>query len=351
MSTMKKALYILYGEDRFSLQKELEDIKHNVFMGGMADTDITVLDSRQITPSHLINICNTIPFLVSKRLVIVEGLLKNFESENIVTGKRSKKNDNRKSERDGWLLLIEYVKSIPETTALVLVDDEITSKNVLLKELTPLATVKSFHLLKRGELSNWIRSQVKEKEGSISPGAVTMLADYVGGNLGVLASEIDKLVIYTAGRRIDNEDVKSLVSYTRDTSIFTLVDAAMQHQPAQAMLLLQRLFDEGTSPSHVIGMLARQVRLLILAKEFIRQEIATQEAQNRIGILNEYAFRKTMQQARTYSVEQLKYLYRKLLDTDLEMKTGKWKAIKNERWEDELIMDVLITELCSVSLC
>lgn len=348
---MKTAIYILFGPDKYSLQGELENIKRGAGIGEISAADIIVLDSRQITPAQLKNICSTVPFLVAKRLVIVEGLLKKFESDRPEARKRNKGNTGRKSDKDEWLLVKDYARDMPETTVLVFIDEEIRPNNILLKELSSVATVSSFPLLKRRDLTNWIRLRVNNKGGNITPEAVTLLADFVGGNLEILVNEIDKLLIYAAGRRIESEDVRLLVSYTRETNIFDLVDAALQHQPGQAMLLLQRLFDEGTTPSHIIAMLARQVRLLILAKDFIQQKLSAQEAQRRLGFNKEYPFRKTMQQARSYTMEQLDYFHHKLLDTDLEMKTGKWKAIKNEKWEDELILDILVTELCTVSLC
>ena len=345
---MKTGLYILFGPDRYSLQEELESIKRSVG-GGITSGDIMVLDSRQITPAQLLNICNTVPFLAAKRFVIVEGLLERFETGKNASAKQGRKRDKSKSEKNEWLILRDYAINMPETTVLVLIDGNITAKNALLSALTSVATIKSFPLLKGRQLTDWIHSRIRKRKGNIAPNAVTVLVEYVGSNLGMLNSEIDKLLIYTAGRRIEADDVKSLVSYTNDTNIFNLVDAALQHQPAQAMLLLHRLFDEGTSPSHIIGLLARQVRLLILAKELARQGIASQEAQHRLGI-SDYPFRKTMQQARDYSREELDYFYHKLLDADLDIKTGKWKAIRNEKWEDELILDVLVSELCSLAL-
>ena len=344
METMKTGFYILFGPDRYSLQKELENIKHSAGVE-ISGNGITVLDSSQITLTQLKYICSTMPFLVSKHVVIVEGLLRKFEPDNAGSGKKNKGNTKRKSGKDEWLLMKEYASSIPETTVLVLVDDVIKSRNILLKELTPVATVKFFPLLKGKDLTDWIYSWVNKKGGTIAPAAVTMLADLVGGNLGILVNEMNKLLIYAAGCRIESEDVRSLVSYTNDTNIFRLVDTVLQRQPAQAMLLLQRLFDEGTVPSHIIGLLARQVRLLVMAKELMRQRTSSQEAQRRLGI-SDYPFRKTMQQAKGYSLEELDYFYRKLLDADLEMKTGRWKAIKNEKWENELILDILVTELC-----
>jgi DNA polymerase III delta subunit len=51
--------------------------------------------------------------------------------------------------------------------------------------------------------------------------------------------------------------------------------------------------------------------------------------------------KKARQQARQHSVEQLKEIYRKLLDADVSIKTGRFKGDSGE-----LSLDLLVCELC-----
>ena len=48
--------------------------------------------------------------------------------------------------------------------------------------------------------------------------------------------------------------------------------------------------------------------------------------------------RKTLEQANMYPWERIKEVYHKLLEADLSIKTGKY--------DDELALNILITELC-----
>jgi hypothetical protein len=45
----------------------------------MLATNTDVLDGRAVTPDQLAAICDTVPFLASHRLVVVEGLLARFD--------------------------------------------------------------------------------------------------------------------------------------------------------------------------------------------------------------------------------------------------------------------------------
>ena len=68
-------LYIMYGEDDFSIHESLTALKHEMGDEEALAANTIVLAGGEITPEYLINTCSTIPFLADKRLVIVEGLL------------------------------------------------------------------------------------------------------------------------------------------------------------------------------------------------------------------------------------------------------------------------------------
>ncbi|TET57086.1 MAG: DNA polymerase III subunit delta, partial [Dehalococcoidia bacterium] len=72
-------LYILHGQDGFSLNQAVENIKAGLGEREMIATTTTSLDGRNLTLTELRNSCDTVPFLSSHRLVIVDGLLARFE--------------------------------------------------------------------------------------------------------------------------------------------------------------------------------------------------------------------------------------------------------------------------------
>ena len=75
-------LYILVGQDDYSLSKSLEEIKKSIGEQSLVAANTTKLDGRQVTPAQLKAVCGTMPFLVERRLIIVEGLLERFENRN-----------------------------------------------------------------------------------------------------------------------------------------------------------------------------------------------------------------------------------------------------------------------------
>ncbi len=332
-------LYILSGQDDFSLNQSLENIKGEVGDPEALATNMTVLDGPEVTIDQLRSVCETAPFLAEKRLVIAKGLLKRFQpADRQRQQRRSRKTTSHTEDHES---LATYIDNIPDSTILVLIEDEIKNTNTLFRAISGKAKVQSFPLLKNARLKQWVQNHVKEEGGSITTGAVDLLARLVGSNLWIMSSEISKLVLYADGKRINEEDIKLMVGYSQQTNIFAVVDAIVEFKGRVASQLLQQLLNEGVSTSFIMGMLARQLRLIVRTKDIQTARMSPSELRNRLGLTSEFVARKTLEQARHYSLPRLRQVYQQLLETDLAIKTGKY--------EPELALNILVAELCQRS--
>jgi len=328
-------LYILWGQDDFSINQALEEIKTGLGDPASLLTNTTIFEGQQLTMGQLQEVCGALPFLAEKRLVIVKGLLERFEAKS--KSNRQKKNARSADWQNEFKLLGDYTGQMPDSTILVIIGYDIKSGNPLLRELADKAKVRSFPFLKGEGLNQWVRQRVTQEGGIISPGAVDLLVRLVGGNLWVMTGEINKLVMYASGRRIEEGDVKTVVGYVQQTNVFALVDAIVESKAGVAEKLLQQLLQIGVSPAFLLTMLSRQLRLIVLAKTVKGRVKSRTEIQHRLG-LAEFALRKTLEQADRYPWERIKEVYRRVLETDLSIKTGKY--------DGELALDILVAELC-----
>ncbi len=328
-------LYVLTGQDDFSLGEYIEEIKGGLGEPALLAANTTALDGQQLTPEQLKMVAGALPFLAEWRLVIIKGFLERFEPK-AGRGRQKKVTDDH---QEDYRPFAAVFNELPESTVLVLIDSRSTGRNPLLKELLPRARVKSFPLLKDNALRRWLERRVKQEGGTISPRASELLARLVGSNLWVLAGEVSKLVLFALGRRIEEDDVRAVVGYAQQASVFTLVDAVLEFNLGLAQQTLRQLLGAGLSPSYLLFMLARQVRMLVLTKELAGEGRPGVEIQDRLGIASEFAWRKTAEQASRYSIERLKEIYHRLLEADLSIKTGRCDA--------ELALDILVAELGS----
>jgi len=326
-------LYVLHGQDDFSLNQAVGKIKAGLGDREAVATNTSNLEGRHITLGELRNKCGAAPFLCSHRLVIVEGLLGRFEVKQSKSRSRKGKSGNGLGEWEG---LDSYIEQMPETTALVLVDEEVQGNNPLLKKLSPVAEVRTFPLLRSRDLKAWIRQRVKGEGGDITPQAVNLLAELIGGDLWAMDGEIQKLLLYSRERPISEDDVRQLVSCVQEVNIFALVDAVAEGRTELAQRILHRLYDEGVPPTYILVMITRQFRLIAQAGD-LGKGLSRLQIQDRLGLKSSYGLDKTLSQAKLYDFEGVKRAYDKLLETDLAIKTGKYG--------DKLALELLVTEL------
>ncbi|MBN1583874.1 MAG: DNA polymerase III subunit delta [Anaerolineae bacterium] len=321
--------YVFQGQDTFSCAEELMALKAKMGDPALADLNTTVLDGRSIDMAELVHHCDTIPFLADRRLVIVKDLLGRL-------GQRSK------NATDKTLLgaLVAYLPFLPSTTRLVFWEEHELGKThpvLALAAKEKSGYVKTFRLPEAGSLSRWIKKRVQEAGGEITPGAVGALNTFVGNDLYQLSHEVAKLVAYVDGERaISEQDVALLTPRAREANIFDMVDALGRRDGQTASRIYHQLLDAGDHPLALLGMIARQFRLMIQIKE-LAPKMGTAEAIARKLRQNPYPVKKILRQSGNYTMVQLRTIYHKLLDTDVEIKTGQTDAM--------LALDLLIAGL------
>jgi DNA polymerase-3 subunit delta len=327
-------LYVLVGEDDYSLRQALEDIKKSISDPAALMTNTTVLDGKTVTPEQLRNADETVPFLAEKRLVVVEGLLERFEPPR----KSDRKKPSRQADRsEEFKKFVDLAGAVPPFTELVFIGSGIKASNPLLREFSTLTRVQSFPLLKSAQLAPWIEKRVKQVCGSISPQAMTALVRFVGNDLWTMANEVDKLVLYTAGRRIEEADVKAVVSHTREEKVWELINAVLESRGGMAQEALQQLLQQGMAPAYLLASLSSQVRTIFLVREMRVGGKSQHEVQSKLGLNSDFQMRRAWEQSQKHSPTRLCELYHRLLDTDESIKTGKM--------EGEIALEMLVAEL------
>lgn len=326
--------YLLHGEDGYSRSLALAEMKAKLGDPTTVAPNTTTLDGRTATLDELIFACDTVPFLSDKRLVVVTDLATRFEP----------RRDGRKaqSEQDKSLLkgLREYLKRLPETARLVFLERKSIRKSNPIHQVASNSAhgyVREFKPPRRRNLNRWIVRRVQGRRRNIEPGAVSLLAAFVGNDLRLLDQELEKLLTYAGQERaITRRDVQLMVSYVREASIFDLVDAVGRRDSRQAMKLLHSLLEEGQHPLYVLAMITRQFRILLRIKELLAKGTSVTDIRTLMG-LHPYVLKKMLRQAPNFSIAQLQSIYRDLLEIDVAAKTGGMKP--------ELALDLFVTEL------
>jgi len=185
-------------------------------------------------------------------------------------------------------------------------------------------------------MPGWVRKKFAELGGSISPQAAATLADFIGNNTQRGTQEIVKLLTYVNYERpVDEDDVILLTTRDYQTNVFTLVDAIGNRQGEKALDMAHLLLEE-MEFSYLLGMIIRQFRLLIQAREIMDGGGSENEIKTILN-LHPFVAQKIHNQTKKFSFSSLKSIYQQLLDIDLGEKTGDMPG--------DLALDVFIARL------
>lgn len=333
-------IHLFHGDEEFEKSEAIAALKRGIGDDpSLFDLNVTALDGRTTTPGEIQHHCDVPPFLGEYRLVIVNDLLARLGG--------GKTKEGEATEAASGLLdwLLGYLSQAPETTHLVL--NESKALPVRHRLVTAIAALKergevrafTAPSVKGGELARWVEQRGQRKGARLEAGVANDLATFIGPDLRLIDSELEKLSLYAAGRPIRRTDVRLLTPYAQEANIFDMVDALGNRQTQQALRLLVQLHNEGAHPLYLLTMIVRQYRILLQVKDLARQGLGPDAIAQRLG-LHPFPTGKALTQAQRYTTQQLGSIYDRLLETDVAIKTGKMEA--------GLALNLLVVELARV---
>jgi DNA polymerase III subunit delta len=317
-------IFLLYGNDEFAITRKLKDFESDFSDPTTADMNTARLDARSMSEDDLGNAMNAMPFLAKRRLVYLANT--------------SLKYSNPQARKK----FLESIKNTPETARLViyeLIEPKEAEKHWLVKwaeKNDKSVQARAFMLPRLKDMTGWIVNETKSQDGKIESRAAEILKDMVGVDTRQAGMEIAKLLAYVNwARPITAQDVEAVCVVTSEQSVFDFVDALANGNGQSAQHLLHRLLETEDEFS-LWGMVVRQFRLLIQAREILDGRGNRDDVARALGI-HPFVAEKATQQAARFSIEALEAIYHQLLNIDERVKTSQITL--------DLAMDTLVVEL------
>lgn len=325
MTKPTPTFYVLHGTDDLRIDEEVKRLRAAMGDTPDAEMNISEFDGEIASVPEILNAVTSYPFLADKRLVIVRGLLA------WITRKGAGEAGKQAVEQ-----LVKALPTLPEWARLALVErDKLpdTHRIVKLARETPTGYEKAYVAPK--DTTGWITKRAAEEyDTPIEPRAAQALASVTGDDLRRADHELVKLASYVGGERpISEADVALLTPYVAEANLFEMVDALAEGRGRVALALLHRLLREkDEDPFRVYGMIVRQFRLLLIAKEHLLLTGRRDGLKEALGTNSDFVVDKTARQSRAFTLEQLEEIYRTLMDYDLKMKTGRVEPVLALDW-------------------
>lgn len=308
-------IIFLYGEDTFRSRQKLKELKEKFLRDvDSSGNSITVIDGETATVGAVREAVGAVSLFSSKRMIIIEKLLRNKSKKTQEEIRDYFKEAKSKKEKDDNIII--FWDDLAAKDA---------GKNKLFEFLKKEKYSQDFKLLSNTEVTSWVRKEIEKRDAKIKPQAALGLAGMFGGDLWQLNNEIDKLINYKQGENkdsvIDEEDVEKLARGKTDANIFALTDAISNKNKALALQLFEKEIGAGISESHLIFMIIRQFRILLQIKQCLEKGYSSKKIISQLK-LHPFIVQKGMSQAANFSFDVLKSIFRKLVEIDKKIKTG-----------------------------
>jgi len=320
-------ILFLYGPDTYRSRQKLNEIIEHYKKIHKSGLNLKFFEGEELNFEDFKDEFQQTSMFKEKKLVV----LTNFFSNLVFKERFLKEGKNFVNSAD---IILFYEKNpIPE-------------KDSLFHFLIKNAKSQEFKLLAGQKLKNWVKKEFLNFGIEISQEALEKLISFVGNDLWQMSNEIKKLVAYRTGHNqvttvtkvcpeIKREDVELLVKPKIETDIFQTINAIAARNKKMALKLLKAHLEKGDSPFYLFSMINFQFRNLLIIKDLIERNLSPYS----LSHLHPYVIKKSIPLLEKFSFSELKKIYQKIFQLDLDVKTGKI--------EPEMALDLLITELPS----
>ncbi len=311
-------IIFLYGKDSFrSKQKLNEIINHYKESLKKGFENLIYADANQIDFLDFYNNFKISAMFSEKKLIILKNLFfnKKFQEDFLEESKK-----------------LEDLKDVVVVYESDLVDQRLKIFKVLIKNCKS----QEFNLLDNGKLKIWAQKEFDKLHRKINGDALSLFINYVGNDLWKASNEIKKLTDFTNGATIKKEDVELQVRPRIEIDIFKTIDALAEKNKKEAFLFLKKHLDNGDSPLYLLSMIIYQFRNLLLVKELAQKGLMYASIIKKSG-LHPFVVKKNYFACQQFSFEELKNIYHRIFQIDLDIKTGKV--------EPETALDLLVSQI------
>ncbi len=293
-------MYLFCGEEYYL--KKL--YKKRMIKGILPDDDgmnYSYFEGKGINANEIIDLSETMPFFSNHRLLVVEnsGFFKKAMPE-----------------------LADALKTLPESTYLIFVEDEIDKRGKMYKAVKEKGRIVEFVTQDEATLVKWIGSQFRNEKKQIDGNTAKYLVEKVGSDMEKLSKEIEKLVCYCLEEQIvTRDDVDAICVNQITNKIFDMTNAVAEKRQKQALEYYYDLIALKEPPMRILFLLTRQFHLLYHVKELSAKGFSNKEIASKAG-LHPFVVKKYIDQAKGFRTSTLKAILTEAVDLEESVKTG-----------------------------
>ncbi len=220
-------------------------------------------------------------------------------------------------------VLTTYLNRPAETSVVIFIADELDKRRKMSKLLIENSCAVEFAKFKDNELVLWARKEMRELGFDAEERALHHLVALVGDNLRRLTNEIKKVTTAALPDKVITYNlVESLVTNSREIPNFDLTDHLFGKDKRKPLEILKKILDDGAEPLMLLGLIAHNLRRLVMAKTMMNEGFERTEIVRMMKLHPKY-HEDFLTSARHSDEKKLLQIIGRLAAADLAIKTSK----------------------------
>lgn len=319
-------LFVLQGEDEYLHELVLRKLEARYVDADFRDFNYRRLDCTKATSAGEISgLLGELPTLVDHRMVFLHNL-----------SALSKDQSSR--------LAQTWHRDMAAGTVLVVSAWGSGKDNPWLSELIRLGqTIEC--VLQGADIDSLLAAFARKQGARVEPSVLRCLRERVGENLRGLISHLERcLLSLRPGEALDEQRVVELVPFSAEVAMWKMTAAIGARNHREALSILDHQMGRGEAPGAIIGYLQSYLSGLIQTAGLYKQlGTAAAVAQAMTPRKKEFQIKKSLEELRTWSSDDLEQGLEAILRADFKSKGGDGGA------DGRLLLQMLILKLCSRS--
>lgn len=307
-------VYVLFGPDEFLRDEHRREVVASIIGDADPQTCVTVFDS-DAELADVLDELRTLPFLAERRVVLVR------EADAFVSAHKE--------------AIEAYLEAPTATASLVLLTLSWRKDTRVAKLVAKIGKAISCSVEAGKSLPDWLKQAAAKRKKKIDPAAAQLLVQWIGADLALLDSEIEKLSLYVGDRPgITADDVSRLVMAAPSAADFELTNAITSADVPRALRSLAAMLTRPGDEFRTTGMIGWHLRRAIQSARSLAAGTPADQALPRMPYDQVKAFRAYLSRR---GLTGLQGDFRRLLAADLGMKSG---------LKPEAALQSLVVSLC-----
>jgi DNA polymerase III subunit delta len=251
-----------------------------------------------------------------------EALLASIPAMSLMDSRRYLLADGVERWRDRQLeAVVAAVAQLPPDLTLVLISRAKAPAKLAKAVRAAQGEIHEFEAPKARELPRQLVADAQRLGFRLQPAAARILVDRMGASPVRLQHELERLALWAGAGEVGAADLEAMIADTSEAAAWSLSDALLDRDPAQALAIAERLVSQGEGVTGLIYALVSKLRKAQAALAMIEEGMAPKQVESKLG-MHPYAARQLVSRLSNRSLDELREATEVLADLEVWCRGG-----------------------------